>query len=69
MYSDIDVWSDTSILPVWLKEEGYPMAGKGKTRKIYRDARTGKYVTKRYAEMHPGTTVRETVKVPRKGKK
>jgi hypothetical protein len=26
----------------------------------YRDAKTGEYVTKRYAEHHPSTTVKET---------
>lgn len=28
----------------------------------YRDAGTGKFVTKRYADKHPKTTGRETVK-------
>lgn len=30
-------------------------------RKIYRDASTGRLVTKTYAEANPGTTVSETV--------
>jgi len=28
----------------------------------YRSARTGRYVTKQYAEKHPKTTVRESVR-------
>jgi len=28
----------------------------------YRSAKSGKYVTKRYADKHPSTTVRETRK-------
>lgn len=32
------------------------------TRYRYRDARTGRYVSRAYAEKHPDTTVRETVK-------
>lgn len=40
-----------------------------KTRKIYRDAGTGKIVSKEYAEKHPKTTVSDTVPVkPRKKK-
>lgn len=30
---------------------------------VYRDAGTGEYVTKSWAESHPGTTVKETVNV------
>jgi len=45
------------------------MAQKGKTRKIHRDAVTGKFVTKEYAERNPTTTVTETVELPRKRKK
>lgn len=32
-------------------------------RTIYRDAGDGKIVTKEYAEKHPKTTVKETIKV------
>lgn len=32
----------------------------------YRDADTGHYVTKRYSDTHPKTTVKETVKQPKK---
>ena len=40
-----------------------------KTTKIGRDADTGKFVTKKYADSHPKTTVVETIKVPtKKGK-
>ena len=31
------------------------------TRKVHRDAKTGRFVTKQYAEEHPDTTVTETV--------
>lgn len=30
--------------------------------KVYRSAETGRFVTKKYAEKHPNTTVKETVK-------
>ena len=33
-----------------------------KTTKVYRDAESGEFVTKQYAEKHPKTTVKETVK-------
>jgi hypothetical protein len=33
-----------------------------KTSKVYRDAGSGQFVTKKYAENHPKTTVKETVK-------
>jgi hypothetical protein len=33
-----------------------------KTRNTYRSARTGKYVSKEYAEKHPVTTVKENDK-------
>ncbi len=39
------------------------MAQKKETRTIYRDASTGRIVTKEYAEKNPKTTVKETVKV------
>lgn len=45
------------------------MGKKGKTRKIYRSAVTGKFVTREYARRNPRTTVEETVKVPRRRKK
>ncbi|MCK5769478.1 hypothetical protein [Algiphilus sp.] len=35
------------------------MANKTQDKK-YRDAGTGRYVTKKYADRHPGTTVGET---------
>lgn len=34
----------------------------GKARHAYREADKGRFVTKRYAETHPKTTVRETIK-------
>ncbi|QDP72720.1 multidrug transporter [Legionella israelensis] len=37
--------------------------------KKYRDAETGKYVSKEYAEKHPKTTVGETARKPNKPKK
>jgi hypothetical protein len=42
--------------------------GKTKTVKVARDAKTGEFVTKKYAEKHPDTTVVETVKRPAKNK-
>lgn len=33
---------------------------KGKYTTRYRDAESGQYVTKKYAEKHPKTTVKET---------
>jgi hypothetical protein len=42
---------------------------KTKTKKIYRDAGTGKIVTAKYAKENPKTTVSDTVEVkPRKKK-
>jgi hypothetical protein len=43
------------------------MSGKKITH--YRDAGDGQYVTKKYADAHPKTTVKETDKAPpKKGK-
>lgn len=42
------------------------MAQKSGTRKMSRYAKIGQFVTKKYAEKHPTTTVTETVKGPRK---
>jgi hypothetical protein len=33
---------------------------KSKTPKVYRDATTGRFVTKKYAKKNPKTTVKET---------
>lgn len=38
------------------------MTKSGKTKKIYRSAVDGKFVKKYYAEKHPNTTVKETVR-------
>ncbi len=45
------------------------MAKKKKNRSLYRDAGTGEFVTKKYAEKNPKTTVKETTKTKKKGKK
>lgn len=37
-----------------------------KKKSVHRDAGTGKFVTKRYADKHPKTTVKETVKTTNK---
>lgn len=37
-----------------------------KTNKVARSAKTGKFVTKKYASSHPSTTVVETVKQGKK---
>jgi hypothetical protein len=42
------------------------MAKKKGTHTGYRDAGTGKWVTPGYAKKHPKTTVKETVKNPKK---
>lgn len=39
-----------------------------KTQTRHRSAKTGRYVTERYAKKHPATTVKETDKVTRKRK-
>jgi hypothetical protein len=33
-----------------------------KAKKVYRSAEVGRFVTKKYAEAHPKTTVKETIK-------
>jgi hypothetical protein len=40
--------------------------GKSKSRSIYRSAKTGKFVTKKFAQKHKATTVKETVKKSQK---
>lgn len=35
-----------------------------KTRIAHRDAKTGRFTTKKYADKHPDTTVREKVLIP-----
>lgn len=42
---------------------------KGGTHKSARDAGSGRFVKKQYAERHPKTTVVETIKNPPKKKK
>jgi hypothetical protein len=37
-----------------------------KIKKVSRDAGTGQFVTKKYADNHPKTTVKETVKKNKK---
>lgn len=34
-------------------------SGKGKPVEKHRSAKTGQYVTKKYAEKHPNTTIKE----------
>jgi hypothetical protein len=41
------------------------MPNKQGTRTIYRSAKTGQTVTKKYAESHPSTTVKERRPAPR----
>jgi hypothetical protein len=52
-----------SLLPGWRVREGIGMATakSGSYHYIYRDAKTGRMVTKEYAAKHPATTVRERV--------
>jgi len=47
---------------VYPNVRGGDMAKKGSPRKIHRSAKTGRFVTKKYAKRHPGTTVTETTK-------
>ena len=42
------------------------MTKKTTTRKIYRSAKTGKFVTKKHVKRSPSTTVTETVNKSRK---
>ena len=42
------------------------MAKKQKKRSVHRSAKTGKFVTKRYADRNPNTTVKETVTTNKK---
>ncbi|MHB1004098.1 MAG: hypothetical protein ACYC3S_00470 [Chloroflexota bacterium] len=42
------------------------MAGKGKDKKVVRDAGTGRFVKSEEAEKRPKTTVTETMKGPKK---
>lgn len=42
------------------------MAKKKSTRKVHRDAVTGRFVTEDYTKKHPRTTVTETVKRPKR---
>ena len=41
------------------------MAGKPEKVTIYRNAKTGEIVTKKYAEAHPSTTEKETRPAPK----
>lgn len=48
--------------------EGNTMGTKPKTKVIYRDAESGEFVKKKYAEQHPKTTEKEHRPVPKKKK-
>lgn len=43
-------------------KENFKMKKKGDTRKVSRDAGTGRFVKKSYADKNPKTTVTETMK-------
>jgi hypothetical protein len=45
------------------------MPKSGKNKNIYRSAKDGKFVKKDYAEKHPNTTVKETIRKPSKKNK
>ena len=45
------------------------MTKSGKTKNIYRSVVDGKFVKKSYAEKHPNTTVKETIRKPQKKNK
>ncbi len=42
---------------------------KSKTRKLYRDAKTGRFVKKSVVKRRPDTTVTETIPIPKRKKK
>ena len=45
------------------------MGAKSGTKKVHRSAVTGRFVSKKYVEKHPKTTVTESIKIKRrKGK-
>jgi len=44
------------------------MAKGKKNIKAHRSAKTGKFVTEKYAKKHPDTTVKETIKTTKKSK-
>ncbi len=39
---------------------------KGTTKIVYKDARTGHFISKQEAKSHPATTYGQTVKIPKK---
>lgn len=41
---------------------------KRKTRRLYRDARTGRFVTPETVKRRPATTVTETIPIPKRRK-
>jgi hypothetical protein len=47
------------------QKEVNPMATKKPIITIYRDAKSGEIVTKKYAESHPSTTEKETRPAPK----
>ena len=51
------------------REEGNPMVKKRRTRTIHRRADTGQFCTKKYAEEHANTTVKETLPIRRRRRK
>ena len=49
-----------------MTKEGFPMAAK--SRKVGRDAKTGRFIPIKEAKRRPSTTVVETIKTKRKRK-
>ncbi len=62
--------SSASLVSPWIQRRGSPadiglMAKKkAKEPRVYRDASTGRFVTKKYAKKHPKTTVKGRRRVP-----
>jgi hypothetical protein len=51
---------DGTVIPAH-SQRRKPMA-KAKRKTVYRSSKTGKFVTKKYAEKHPNTTEKERVR-------
>jgi hypothetical protein len=51
-----------------IQNEGSQTMATKTTRKIYRRSDTGEFTTEKYANNHPKTTIKETVKAPPKKK-
>lgn len=65
----LNVRSVTIVVPAVTPRKEAELAkndDKPQTQEHYRDAKTGRYVTEKYADKHPNTTVKETDKTGKK---